>query len=116
MTRAKRRFKKNTIKRKRSTYDNAGSYDIKRPKTSPHNAAMRGVYHLKSREEEVALGIVARTPCMCSCIGCGNQRRYYGASLSDKRRASVFSIDHYRRSFDCSVNVMKQISNELSEY
>ncbi len=31
-------------------------------------------------------GVCSRTPCICSCWMCGNQRRYYGASFSEKRQ------------------------------
>ncbi|KLV05084.1 hypothetical protein ABT56_12845 [Photobacterium aquae] len=35
------------------------------------------------------LGICASTPCVCSCWMCGNQRKYYGASFSDKKRSLI---------------------------
>ena len=31
-------------------------------------------------------GKCSRTPCLCSCWMCGNQRKYYGASFSEKRQ------------------------------
>lgn len=34
-------------------------------------------------------------PQVCSCPGCGNQRRYYGPSIQEKRRAIVSLWDLY---------------------
>ncbi|EOK4394870.1 hypothetical protein ACM5YS_004696 [Escherichia coli] len=32
-----------------------------------------------------AIGMVARTPCLCSCWMCGHQRQHYGQSMQERR-------------------------------
>lgn len=32
-----------------------------------------------------ALGVVTRTPCVCSCLGCGNSRRWLGERSIQER-------------------------------
>jgi hypothetical protein len=39
------------------------------------------------------IGRVARTPVICSCIGCGNPRRSYGAITAPEQRAKD-ALDH----------------------
>jgi hypothetical protein len=33
------------------------------------------------------IGILARTPCKCSCLMCGNERRHAGPTMQERRAA-----------------------------
>lgn len=61
MTRAQRRHHACRLKAKRARYYNAGT-------RSP-----------------AAIGIVSRTPCLCSCWMCGHQRRHEGMNMQERR-------------------------------
>lgn len=61
MKRDKRRHHARRLKAKRCLYSNAGD----------GNAA--------------AIGMVAHTPCLCSCWMCGHQRQHYGQSMQERR-------------------------------
>lgn len=37
------------------------------------------------------LGILSRTPCLCSCWMCGNQRKRWGLSIGEQRDRAAFT-------------------------
>ena len=62
LKRAVRRHHALRLKRKRSQYHNSGD-----------------------GQNETNIGKCYRTPCLCSCWMCGNQRRVYGANIQEIR-------------------------------
>ena len=57
---------------------------IRRHHTSRLKKARRN-YWGRREMTPAELGTVARTPQVCSCRGCGNQRKYEGETLQEKR-------------------------------
>lgn len=56
-----------------------------------------------SGESARSIGLAARTPQRCSCVGCGNQRRWVGLSRQEKRAkqdAEVQVRDAFRYGWD----------------
>lgn len=47
------------------------------------------------------LGLCISTPCVCSCWMCGNQRKHYGASISDKKRNSIYESSFVVSRLNC---------------
>ncbi len=41
------------------------------------------------RDADKRQGRVTRTPCLCSCRGCGNPRRYEGNAATARTRAEI---------------------------
>ena len=68
MNRSERRHHARRLKAKRCRYNNSGD-------GSP-----------------AAVGMVARTPCLCSCWMCGHQREHHGPNMQE-RRAAVRNTD-----------------------
>ena len=69
MGRAERRHHLNRLKKKRSKYWGWRYEDYPMPPKS--------------------LGIVAHTPCTCSCNGCGNPRKHFGLKTLQERKAEL---------------------------
>ncbi|ECT1736176.1 hypothetical protein DVZ67_18615 [Salmonella enterica subsp. enterica serovar Saintpaul] len=66
--RAMRRHHTKRLKAKRNHYNNIGAGGM------------------------VALGIVYRTPCLCSCWMCGNQRQYHGMHIQERRASAMYFL------------------------
>ena len=57
-----------------------------RRKTKIRIKNKRAKYHNSQRGDNVAIGIVAKTPKSCNCWMCSNQRKVFGEPFIDTRR------------------------------
>jgi len=47
--------------------------------------AKRRHYHNRGDGSAAAIGMVARTPCLCSCWMCGHRRKHEGLTMQERR-------------------------------
>lgn len=48
-------------------------------------------YHTAGAHTPAHIGKAARTPCLCSCWMCGNQRERFGQSIRERRNRALCS-------------------------
>jgi len=69
MNRAERIHHKERIKAKRKSY-----------------IVAQGKEELPESQRQKHYAMIAKTPQMCSCLGCGNERQYEGETLQERRK------------------------------
>jgi len=59
----------------------------------------------KSKEYDDFNGVIANTPCPCSCYMCGNPRKWWKAATHEERMAKLLYIEGCEESdIYCSLN------------